>query len=92
MRTSQRHATDEHESASPGHTTGASTRYGAIAERVAGGRGLFGRPLTCAEKVLVSHLRRPRRRAAAAGQPTSTSIPTASPCKTPSRRSWRCSS
>ncbi|MGD0853461.1 MAG: aconitate hydratase [Acidimicrobiales bacterium] len=36
----------------------ALTRYDTIAERVAGGRDLFNRPLTLAEKVLVSHLRR----------------------------------
>ena len=58
MRTSQRHALREHESASPTHTM-ALERYGALAARVADGRRLFGRPLTGAEKVLVSHLRRP---------------------------------
>jgi aconitate hydratase len=45
------------ESASPANAW-ALSHYGSIAERVAGGRALFSRPLTFAEKVLVSHLRR----------------------------------
>ena len=62
--------------------------------RAALARERFGRPLTLAEKILVNHLRDPGCAGvgrSSGAEATPTSIPTASRCRTRSRRSW-CSS
>ena len=66
--------------------------YGRLPARAALGRERLGRGLTLAEKILVNHLRDATSQEHGAGpQPTRTSTPTASPCRTPPRR-WRCCS
>ena len=63
-----------------------------LAGRVAEGRRASDGRSRLTEKVLVGHLRPGGDRVPRPGGPTSTSTRTASPSKTPSPRSWPCSS
>ena len=65
--------------------------YATLPERAEIGRRRLGRPLTLTEKILINHLRRPGARSSSEARATPTSIPIASPCRTPRHR-WRCCS
>ena len=79
-------------------TTGANTPielvdgvYSTLTERVAAARERLGRPLTLTEKILFNHLSDAGEPDSSAASATTTSPPTASPCRTPPPR-WRCCS